>query len=692
VAVTYKEPDGSEVTNIFREPVPDMRIDKWPEGHEAAPGGPVVFTIRYQNEGGATAETVLITDTLPSNTTYITDSSGVPANVGPTMVTWDVGPVAAGDGGLFQVVLDNTASPSDTLNNEVEIATRYDYDYWDNYAAADIHIAQGQPDLYVNKGRWPHDPVPGETFFYWINYGNDGPVASGLATITDTLPENTSLLSWYSGNGYNLWHERSTSGDQLVLEAPAIPGYWGDYIVLQLRVDTGLSPGTLLTNVVEITTTDDSNLDNNEDTHNDTWIGSPRWDLYLDKFWGWGQLVPRGEIAYNLNYVNDGNMPTRAWLTDTLPAGTTFITSNYWNGYTHIPVEPSHTADDMIVWDLGILEPGEWGYFDLRLAISPTVAPNTVITNCAVIGMPHTDSWPYNNSECVTKTVRAVGPNLRVSKRAWWENEEQIRYEIRLENIGGTRMENIWVTDIYPANTTLANWWVQWGPWVTATHEAANRQIVFWIEEINAGDTAGIGLQVDLDESIHGEQGLIFTNTAEAPWEGDVYPDDNHDTELVYTGPDVYIKKWLSGGEVEPGEIVTFTVKFGNRNHWPWEGDDEYDSHITDTLPAEMEFITATNPWDPGEPWEPETVDGHTIVWSAGPMWSDWWAQFDIVAKIADDTPLGQELTNIIEAYGDSPNDIEPYYDNNVSKVTLTIPAPAIGDYIIYLPIVARDS
>jgi hypothetical protein len=253
-------------------------------------------------------------------------------------------------------------------------------------------------------------------------------------------------------------------------------------------------------------------------------------------------------------------------------------------------------------------------------------------------------------------------------------------------------MENIWVTDIYPANTTLANWWVQWGPWVTATHEAANRQIVFWIEEINAGDTAGIGLQVDLDESIHGEQGLIFTNTAEAPWEGDVYPDDNHDTELVYTGPDVYIKKWLSGGEVEPGEIVTFTVKFGNRNHWPWEGDDEYDSHITDTLPAEMEFITATNPWDPGEPWEPETVDGHTIVWSAGPMWSDWWAQFDIVAKIADDTPLGQELTNIIEAYGDSPNDIEPYYDNNVSKVTLTIPAPAIGDYIIYLPIVARDS
>jgi hypothetical protein len=353
-----------------------------------------------------------------------------------------------------------------------------------------------------------------------------------------------------------------------------------------------------------------------------------------------------------------------------------------------VPVAPSYVDDDIVVWDLGVLEPGEWNNFDIRVVISATVAPNTAITNCATIAMAQSDSWPYNNAKCAVETVRAAGPSLRVRKEAWWDWEGQIRYQTRFENIGTTRMEDIWITDTYPISTTFNDdWRVRWGPSVTATHDASNRQLIFWAEDLGPGDTGSVGFRVDLDDSIHGVQGLVFTNTVEAPWPGDVYPADNRDVELAYTGPDVYIEKWLSGGEPEPGEIVTFTVEFGNRNLWPWDGDDEYGSHITDTLPAAMEFITATAPWDRNQRWVPEDITGTTVRWGWVTMWSDSTWQFDIIARITDTVEGGDVLTNRIEAYGDSPYDIEPYYDNNVSSATVTLPK---HKHKLYLPLVLK--
>ena len=87
--------------------------------------------------------------------------------------------------------------------------------------------------------------------------------------------------------------------------------------------------------------------------------------------------------------------------------------------------------------------------------------------------------------------------------------------------------------------------------------------------EIQPGWNWWLDFDVDLDGNI-GVQGLVFTNTIEAPLAEDIYPDDNYDEEIAMTGPDVFIEKWLSGGEPRPGEIITFTVMFGNHHGWPW--------------------------------------------------------------------------------------------------------------------------
>jgi hypothetical protein len=43
-------------------------------------------------------------------------------------------------------------------------------------------------------------------------------------------------------------------------------------------------------------------------------------------------------------------------------------------------------------------------------------------------------------------------------------------------------------------------------------------------------------------------------------------------------------------------------------------------------------------------------------------------------------------LTNLVEAYGDSPDDVEPYYNNNVSPAAVTV-----REHMLYLPLLFRQ-
>jgi large repetitive protein len=442
-------------------------------------------------------------------------------------------------------------------------------------------------------------------------------------------------------------------------------------------VDGGVPVGTQLTNTVEITTANDSDTGNNWHQRNDVWVGEPRWDGFFDKTFGWGTLVPGGQVEYNLHARNFGNMATYTVVTDTLPAGTSFDQSQSCNGSTCVPFPPDYVDDQIAVWDLGTLEPGEWVNWSVRLAIDGDAEPGTVFTNCGEVVVDGDDSQPYNNTDCVAEMVYDFGPNLRIDKYYQWNWEGQLEYTIDFSNIGTTTLHDVEIADTLPADTTFSgNWW-HWF-WQGIDFNQVGDQLIWTISQLDPTWSSGLRYQVDLDGDIVGQEGLCFTNAAAAPIAGDVYPDNNYDQVTACTGPDVYVEKWLSGGEPKLGDIVTFTVEFGNKDRWPWNGDDQYGSHITDTLPAGMTFITATAPWNPDDRWQPESVDGNTIVWGWGPMWADSWWRFDIVAQITGPVEDGDVLVNTVEAYGDSPNDVEPDYDNNVFDLPVTILAPSL--------------
>ena len=240
IAAMYIEPDLDRVINVFREPGPDLAVEKWTEGgDQVMAGGYMIYNVRVVNDGDAPALGVL-TDTFPADSTYVWDSSGFPWVTTTTTVSWDLGWVEPGQEVLFYLVLKNTASPDDVLTNMIDVYDPLDFNYDNNHAEADVQVVDELPDVWVDKNPMPGDPVAGESMLYEINYGNNGPIPSGPVWMTDTIPAGTTVLNTDSVNGYDdLVNVIELTSERVVLYAPSLPGNWGDTILLQLESGSG---------------------------------------------------------------------------------------------------------------------------------------------------------------------------------------------------------------------------------------------------------------------------------------------------------------------------------------------------------------------------------------------------------------------------------------------------------------------
>ena len=693
VAVRYFEPDGDSVINVFEEPKPNMNVEKWVEGGgDVLPGGPAVFTIRLQNHGEADAHDVVLTDTLPSNTSWLADSSGFTPGFEPGVVTWYVGTVEAQAQIQFQLVLTPDTTWSGSVHNEVDVYAPYDDSGDNNHAEVDVNVstdAGAAPDFYVDKNPDPWDPYPGDAFLWEINYGNQGPIASGPVVLTDVLVAGTQVLTWYSDQGYSLWSEESTGGE-FVLKAPAIPGNWGDRILLWLEVDSGVSADSTLSNTVEITGAGDTVTDNNKaENYNAVVSDRERWNASIQKQFSWGQLVPGGELSYNMHLRNDGNRTIEVSVIDTLPEGVSLESANANTGSGQWPFPPDSEPAGQAVWDdsIGKLLPGERMNIDVRLKISKTVDSGTYMTNCVKVVIDgQVDEDPWNNEACWTDRVSAPGPNVRIRKMYDWNGDDRLRYDLWVDNIGTSDVDELLVTDIYPADVKDLEWHMGHGPeFSQKSHDAGSRTLVFELEDtLQRGETARIEMYVNLVNG--GVDGQTFVNQVSAPLTGDIYPADNSTTVTSTTGPDVFAEKWVSGGRLQLGEIVTFTIAFGNQNKPPWNSDWQFDSWVTETLPSGMTFITATAPNRPDKPWAPAVISGTSYAWNWAPLWAQSRWEFELVAQIGEGLDVADVLTNTVEARGESPNDVEADYTNNVYELPLSIYRP-----YVYLPIVMKN-
>ena len=661
-------------------------------------GVQIAITTTFKNYWDGDLANVVITDTLHDGfTTTASAVSPAPASLaenpdGTTTIVWNLGTLPASSSGEFYVFVEITAVESDTITNIAQIATSDPYDQgepWEKESEWSGHVQGNDTHVYVSKDAWTHDPAPGYDFVYTVdacNGGYDPTTNSAEATLTDTLPLSTTLVSWWADESG--WTEVISEPHRLVLSRLTINAHRCSRVYLRVHLADTVNPGDEICNTAVISASNDLESDDNETTwcHN---VGDPHTNLNVSKWWGGGQLVPGGEIRYHGYYSNNGNVPVDGVvITETLPVSTTLVQMWHYDQNWNLigPITPTFVPPNHLVWNVGTVDNGYWGHFEINLRVDDDAIPGTVLTNTVEISrLPDEDNYD-DNVDTLVETLYEHGPNLRVRKDGGWHDDgpdtRRAGYNISIENVGDERVDHVTVTDTYPISMTLDWFDTEWGSLEGWNDNPTSRYFTATYWSLNPGDT----MWLDFDASIPGGGplpfGLVFTNTTEVMLDpADANPDDNTDDAILTTGPDLYVEKTLVAGDLLPGEIITFSLTFGNkREGWQWWWNMQGDAWLTDTLPAGLEYITSTQHWCGWTDWcarPPDRDDGTHLTWHLWPIGSSEWNEIYLTVRITDTAEGDDVFTNWVEITSDQPgDDVEPYYDNNEDSYDVDIALP----------------
>ena len=461
ISVFYDDPSLNKVGNVFRDPAPYLRIQKWANGAPAE-GGNMVLTIEYQNSGDAPAPDVTISDVM-NGMSYLGDTSEVtPTGTGTAVdpLVWNLGAIDPGDWVGFDVFVAVTETAPNTIENTATIDTSSPHDQGapeEKEATWQGDVIANETYLSVDKWAWTGDPAPDTDIVFTINVCNHGETHSNEITLTDTLHPLLALQSWEAQN--EGWQEISVAGTDLALTIASFPAHTCYEVYLRAHVAAAAEPGEYVENLAVIASTSDLDTDNNE-AHWGGNVNEPHTNLSIDKRFGWGQLVPLGHIGYNIYLHNNGNVPVGALqITDTLPEGTSFVEAYAHEPNGTSPFPPSQINTDTVVWSLPGLDNGDSLNFTVVVAIAADVLPGSELDNQVEVTLFPNEDNPNDNSANWVETVQDYGPNLRVRKEGDWQNgdpnSKYAHYWISVENIGSTRVENVSITDTYPAEMVM---------------------------------------------------------------------------------------------------------------------------------------------------------------------------------------------------------------------------------------------
>ncbi len=188
----------------------DLRITKDDGGITSTAGGMVAYTLNYTNAGNSVATGVVITETVPANTTFNAGAStpgwscadGSPAGTTCTLTVGTLNPADSGSV-VFAVTVNNPLPSGVTqIANTASIADDgthgADATPTDN-SDDDTTPVDAAPDLTITKDDGFTVVSPGQIVTYTLTIANVGTQDATGIVVTDTLPANTTFVSASDG-------------------------------------------------------------------------------------------------------------------------------------------------------------------------------------------------------------------------------------------------------------------------------------------------------------------------------------------------------------------------------------------------------------------------------------------------------------------------------------------------------------
>jgi uncharacterized repeat protein (TIGR01451 family) len=377
-------------------PTVDLSVTVSDQSATATPGFATTYTIVVTNNGPSAVTGATLTDTFPAAITSVsfssTTSGGATGNTSGMGNIHDTLFLPVGGSVTYTATAQISSSATGTLANTATAGVPGDVIESNpaNNSQTDTDTLTPPVDLSVTISDGTTTAVPGGQVTYTITVKNTGPNGTTGASVQDVLPAaiiGASYTSVASGGA----NGNTQAGSGQILDTVNLPA--GGQIIYTVTATIGASASGSLITSASVTAPNanfDTNLGNNSASDTDTLV--PSADLTV------GQPPPTilgNTLTYTVNVHNNGpSTATGVVLTDTLPAGVTFVSA------TSATSTPTFSGG-VVTANFGTLAP----MATVSVAIVVTTSSFGTFTNQASVTATTPDPNSANNSNSLPTTV-----------------------------------------------------------------------------------------------------------------------------------------------------------------------------------------------------------------------------------------------------------------------------------------------
>ena len=498
-----------------------------------------------------------------------------------TLLACDLGALAATESSAFEITVDvdSDVAAGSVLGNVASV-----FGNVDDPTGVDLPAPNGtgrirgdtvlaettvetSADLSLTKVDAADPVAAGTGITYTLEVSNAGPSDAASVVLTDTLPAGLTFVST-SGCAEDPGGVPTCSLGDLVAGSSTM-------VTIEVTADAG-TVGTV-TNMASVTSdTSDPDMADNSASE-DTTIEAVA-DLSITKVDSVDPALAGTSLTYTLEVTNNGpSDATSVVVTDTLPAGVTFVSTS---GCTEDP-------NGVPTCSLGTLLAGGSASYTVVVDIdSDTLG---TLTNSASVASAATDPVTANDSVSEDTLIEAEA-DLSITKVDSVDPViagTGLTYTLEVTNAGPSDAASVVITETLPAGVTLVS--------TTGCTEDPSGIPTCSLGDLVAGGSTSVTVEVTVDSDTLG----VLSNTASVT-SATTDPDEaaNTATEetVVEARADLSITKIDSQDPVVAGTDFVYTVEVTNNGP-----SDAASVVVTDTLPGGVTFVSTTGcAEDPG--------------------------------------------------------------------------------------------
>jgi len=427
---------------------PNLSIVKSASTTNATVGDTVTYTLQVNN-GGNVAASVTLTDNIPSGSSYVAGSFRLNGNViaGANPATGvNLGSLAAGSANTvtFQVLVTSLPTPPTLVD---QATASYSFNSPDGrtitgtIASNTLTIPVTLPNVTAVKSASVSDVAVGETFTYTVVTTNGGIQPINNVILTDALPAGTIFVPGsVTVRGAAVASANPNSG----ISVGTLTAGSSATVTFQVTVQSLPASGSLLNRAsVSYSSGTFTGISNSNS------ITTPVYQpvIAINKSASQTNATLGDQLAYTLVVTNSGNIAAQVTVTDTIPAGLTFVPNSVTVNGTARPGTSPLTGIT-----LGSLSPGATATVVFRATLSTLPSPPTLENQGTATYTYQLPSGRNLSGSSQSNIVRipASAPNISISKTVNTPDAtvgDILTYTVIATNAGISAVQNLVISD-----------------------------------------------------------------------------------------------------------------------------------------------------------------------------------------------------------------------------------------------------